>query len=286
VPAPGWSPANASISNVNQDTWGNAGDWIGSATAHGWVVDTVPTPGAIAIWANGHLGPVGHVGYVDDVYPDGSITIENYNLHLNGEFSRFRLPAGGGVETSFGQTYHLPFPDAFAHIGDGPALGSDGRPLPPEQPELTGTQYGYPYSPNVHLAGPGSPASVFGTTGTWRSDTGHGELGNMLDTGTSATATAAATWTPAGLSANTCYQVDALVPDQFSNNPAARYLITSATGARPAFVDENQFTNEWASLGIHRSSAAGALTVRLDNSGAAGDYVAADAIRFLPRTSC
>lgn len=280
VPAPGWSPPNASISNVDQNTWGNAGDWVGSAQAHGWTVDDVPVPGSIAIWSNGHLGPVGHVGYVDDVYPDGSITIENYNLHANGEYSKFRLPSGGGTETSFGQTYQLSWPDGFAHIGDGPALGADGQPLPPEQPELTATEYGYRYSPDVHLAGPGSPSSVFATTGTWDTDTAHGELGNMRFAATSGQ-TATATWTPAGLAPNTWYQVDVLVPDQYSDNPAAHYVITSAGGTGSASVNENDVTNDWAPLGVYQTTNTGALIVRLDNSGTPGDYVAADAIRLV-----
>ena len=281
VPAPTWSPANASISNVDQNTWGNAGDWIGSARAHGWTVDNVPVPGSIAIWANGNLGPVGHVGYIDDVYPDGSITIENYNLHANGEYSKFHMPAGGGQETSFGQTYQLPWPDGFAHIADGPALDAKGHPLAPEQPELTSTQYGYQYSPDVHLAGPGSPATVFTTTGTWHTDTAHGELGNMLYTPTAPTPTATATWSPTALRPSTCYQVDALVPDQYSDHPMAHYVVTSAAGATTASVNENAFTNDWASLGAYRTSTTGALTVRLDNGGASGDYVAADAVRLV-----
>jgi surface antigen len=286
VPDVGWSPGNAAISNVDQDTWGNAGDWLVGAPAHGWVVDDVPSPGAIAIWGNGHLGAVGHVGYVDDVYPDGSITVENYNLHVNGEYSKFHLAPGGGPETSFGATYQLPWPDGFAHIGDGPALDPTGKALPPEQPELTSTEYGYQYSPDVHLAGPGSPAGVFTTTGTWHTDVGHGELGNMRYTTTSGTApTATATWTPTGLTANTCYRIDALVPDQFSDNPIAHYVITSAAGRATASIDENVITNDWGALGVYRTSSTGGLTVRLDNGGATGAYVAADALRLLPRAT-
>ena len=43
-------------------------DGTSSARAHGRVVDAVATPGSIPIWSNGRIGPVGHVGYVDDVY--------------------------------------------------------------------------------------------------------------------------------------------------------------------------------------------------------------------------
>ena len=285
-PAPGWSPANAQISNVDQNTWGNAGDWVTSARAHGWVVDGVATPGSIPIWSNGHIGPVGHVGYVDDVYPDGSITVENYNLHANGEYSKFHLPRGGGLETSFGATYQIPWPDGFAHIADGPATASDGSILPPEQPVLTATQWGYQYSPDVHLAGPGSPVTQFSTTGTWHTRPGHGELADMQYTMTSGSATAAATWVPTGLSPNTCYRVDAFVPDNYSDNPSTRYTVTGASGPTAAQVNENNFTNDWAELGVYRTTASGAMSVHLDNRGATGLYVAADAMRFWQQANC
>ncbi|WP_194905394.1 golvesin C-terminal-like domain-containing protein [Catenulispora rubra] len=289
-PAPNWSPANAAVSNVDQNTWGNAGDWVTSARAHGWVVDAVATPGSIPIWDNGHLGPVGHVGYVDDVYADGSITVENYNLHANGEYSKFHLPRGGGPETSFGATYQIPWPDGFAHLADGPARAADGTVLPPELPVPSTTEYGYAYSPDVTLVGPGSPASQFSTTGSWPTRPGHGELANMRYTPTSgsvtATATTTATWRPTGLVPNTCYRIDAFVPDNYSDDPAASYTVSGLSGTAAASVDENAFTNDWAELGVYRATAAGGLTVHLDNRGATGLYVAADAVRFWPQPTC
>ena len=69
------------------------------------------------------------------------------------------------------------------------------------------------------------------------------------------------------------------------DNPAAHYTVTSAAGRVTASVDENQFTNDWAPLGVYRTTPAGALTVRLDNSGTTGDFVAADAIRLLPQAN-
>jgi surface antigen len=287
TPAPGWQPPSPGVSNVDQNTWGNAGDWLRSAPAHGWRVDNIPIPGSIAIWGNGHIGPVGHVAYVDDVYPDGSITIENYNLHGNGEYSKLHLPAGGGTDTSFGQTYQIPWPDGFAHIGDGPATNASGALLPPE-PVISGTQYGYQYDPHVHLVGPGSPSSQFSTGNVWYTDTGHGELGNMLWTHTNGpTAVSTATWAPQGLKGSTCYRVDALVPDNYSDNPAAIYTVTDSGGTAYAAVNENNFTSNWAELGVFQTnSTGGGLTVKLDDRGNTGLYVAADAMRFWEQASC
>lgn len=288
VPAPGWTPPNSAVSNVNQNTWGNAGDWVASAQAHGWRVDKVPVPGSIAIWSNGHIGPVGHVGYVDDVYADGSVTIENYNLHADGEYSKFHLALGGGPESSFGAAYQLPWPDGFAHIGDGAATATDGSTLSPE-PAPSQTQYGYTYSPDVPLAGPGSPAAQFSTTGSWQTDYGHGELANMSwapTSGSTTRSTATAAWTPSGLAANSCYRIDAFVPDNYSDNPAATYTVTTAGLSSPAQVNENAFTNDWAELGVYRTGSTGTLTVRLDNRGSSGLYVAADAMRFWRQSAC
>ena len=283
-----WVPPNASISNIDQNTWGNAGDWVASAAAHGWKVDDVPAPGAIVIWSNGHIGSVGHVGYVDDVYPDGSITIENYNLHVNGEYSKFHLAYGGGPETSFGATYQIPWPDGFAHIGDGPATASDGSVLSP-QTAPTGTEYGYQYSPDVPMAGPGSPAGQFATTGNWQTRTGHGELGNMLwapTSGSPGQGPLTASWDLSGLVPGACYKVDAFIPDSYADVPSAAYQVGAADGTHSALVDQNAVTNDWAPLDTYRATAAGSLTVRLDNRGASGLYVAADAMRFLRQTTC
>ncbi|MEV6118264.1 CHAP domain-containing protein [Streptomyces sp. NPDC052109] len=287
-PAPGWAPSDSSLSPVDQDTWGNAGDWPATAPAHGARVDTTPVPGSVAVWADGTLGPVGHVAYVDDVYPDGSITVENYNLHVNGEYSRFHLPAGGGTETSFGATYHIPWPSAFVHLGDGPATAADGSVLPPE-PAPTATQYGYAYSPDVSLTGPGSPDAQFAVSGGWQTRAGHGELGTMRYIATSGSTTqgrATATWSPVGLTPGVCYRIDAFVPDNYSDNAAAHYTVTTGGTSAQARVDENAFTNDWARLGVYRAGPSGAVTVQLDNRGAGGLYVAADALRVWQQPDC
>ncbi|HEU5427419.1 MAG TPA: CHAP domain-containing protein [Actinocrinis sp.] len=284
-PAPGWSPPYAGVLNVNQNTWGNAGDWSRTAPQHGWTVDSIAVPGAIAVWNNGHIGPVGHVAYVTDVYSDGSITLENYNLLGNGQYSKFNLPPGGGTVNSFNQSITLPWPDGFAHIGDGAALDANGNPLPPD-PKPATPVWGAPQ--NVKVIGPGSSSSQFSLSNVWYLRTAHGMLGNEQYTHTNgAAAVSTATWTPSGLAANTCYRVDAFVPDNYSDNPTAIYTVRDSTGTSYAAVNENVQTNDWSELGVYKTdSGGGGLSVVVDDRGTTGLYVAADAIRFWRQTNC
>jgi len=298
VPAPGWTPPDPSISPVNQNTWGNADNWDVKWKALGYAVDTVPVPGSIAYWPNattdpqdGHpadpvhgMGEFGHVGYVTDVYPDGSITVEGYNLRLNGEYSTIHMAYGqSATDTSSNQgAFTVPWPKYFIHVADGPAPGESS---PPEPANGTGA---WGYSTQVTVIGPGSPSSQFSTANVWYSDAGHGEIGTELWTHTNGPAAAStATWAPAGLAASTCYQVDAFVPDNYSDNPTAIYTISDATGTSYAAVNENVQTNDWSELGVFKTNGSGTgLSVELDDRGVTGLYVAADAMRFWKQASC
>jgi surface antigen len=297
VPAVGWRPSNASVSPVNQNTWYNADNWDVMARKAGWTVNTIPAPGAIAYWPNatadpqdGHpasangMGEFGHVGYVTDVYPDGSATIESYNLRLNGEYSTIHLPYGQpATDTSFNHgPFTVPWPTYFIHVGAGMGSATPASPEPAPGTVSSG------YAAQVKVIGPGSPATEYRLgTQTWYLDPGHGELGDEEWTHTNgAAADSTATYTPSGLAAGTCYEVDAFVPDNYSDNPVAAYTISDARGTYLAAVNENQYTNDWAELGIYETNGNGGLSVRLDDRGAAGLYVAADAMRFWRQTSC
>ncbi|HEX5497482.1 MAG TPA: CHAP domain-containing protein [Mycobacteriales bacterium] len=297
VPAPGWTPTNASISPVNQFTWGNADVWGAKFAALGYRVDNVPTPGAVVWWPNATadaqdgnppdpvhgIGAVGHVGYVTDVYPDGSITVEQYNMRVNGEYSVVHISYGSPyTDVSFGLgAFTVPWPGGFVHVADGPS----GAASPPEPADGV-VHAGYPSG--VTVIGPGSPASEFSTADVWFQRPGHGEIGQELYTHTNgATAVSTATWTPAGLAANTCYRVDAFVPDNFSDNPVAVYAVTDSSGTAYAAVDENEQTNDWSELGVFETNGGGTgLSVRLDDRGQTGLYVAADAVRFWRQAGC
>ncbi|MBV9384760.1 MAG: CHAP domain-containing protein [Streptosporangiaceae bacterium] len=298
VPAVGWQPSNASISPVNQNTWYNADNWDVMWKAQGVAVNNVPAPGTIAYWpnatadpqdhhptsANG-IGEFGHVGYVTDVYPDGSVTIEMYNLRINGEYSVIHMAYGkSAVDTSYNQgSYTVPWPTSFIHVGDGTGSSTPASPEP-----ANGTvSWGYPSQ--VKVIGPGSPSSEYSlATSTWYLDSGHGELGSEEWTHTNgAAADSTATYTPSGLSASTCYEVDAFVPNNYSDNPVAVYTVSDAKGTYLAAVNENQYTNDWAELGVYETSGSGGgLAVKLDDRGTTGLYVAADAMRFWKQASC
>jgi hypothetical protein len=305
LPAPGWTPPDASISPVNQKTmgpgggWGNADAWAGFWSGKGYAVNHVPVPGAIAYWANATsdpqdglagqangIGTFGHVGYVTDVYPDGSVTIESYNLRSNGEYSVIHLAYGqSATDTSYNQgSFTVPWPTDFIHVADGPSLDSTS----PAEPGNGTVSWGYPSGPNhVVVIGPGSSSSQYSLGNTWYVQSGHGELGNEEWTHTNgATAVSTATYTPAGLAGSTCYRVDALVPDNYSDNPVAVYTVTDSAGTHLAAVNENDYTNDWAELGVFETSSSGGITVRLDDRGTTGLYVAADAMRFWRQASC
>ncbi len=80
-------------------TAGDAGTWD-EALAPYYRVDAVPAVGAVAHWnpneSSGGLtaGPVGHVGWVQAVHPDGSVTVEQYNPGSDGRYVQYRTRAG------------------------------------------------------------------------------------------------------------------------------------------------------------------------------------------------
>ncbi len=57
---------------------GDAIDWKKNWISHGWGVSGIPTVGWVAWWGI-KGGPQGHVAYVQAAYPDGTITVEEYN---------------------------------------------------------------------------------------------------------------------------------------------------------------------------------------------------------------
>jgi hypothetical protein len=137
------------------------------------------------------------------------------------------------------------------------------------------------------VIGPGSSSSEFSTANGWYAKAGYGETGAMLWThANGGTASSTATWTPQGLAASTCYQVDAFVPSTDSDNPVTLYTVTDAGGSATSAVNENVQTNDWSELGIFKTDGSGHITVRVDDRGTSGLYVAADAMRFWRQPDC
>ena len=97
------------LDNATQ-RWGSALTWDETARRLGYDIGTKPVPGSIAHWnaneraawyakgseqPNGTMtaGAHGHVGYVQGVYKDGSVSVVQYNLGGTGEYSTARVRA-------------------------------------------------------------------------------------------------------------------------------------------------------------------------------------------------
>ncbi|GAA0387369.1 hypothetical protein GCM10009530_43040 [Microbispora corallina] len=292
IPVSGFTPPDANRSPVwgtarptGRSNWGDARDWGRVAPGYGYAVDGTPRPGSIAWWSDQGTGmALGHVGYVADVYPDGTILVESYNLRENGQYSTVHLGPGGTDDRSFHlPAFHVVWPTGFIHIGDG-AFQTVQPPAP-----VPAVAFHYPrnvYGPGdgsgFSLAGAAYPGSDHG----WYTHAGHGEIGQMKWTNTHAgAADSTATWSPP-LRAGACYAVDALIPDSYSNAPAATYLVSGAAGTTTARVDQNAFTDQWARVGVYQAGPDGRLSVTLTDQSPAGSYVAADAMRFVLQTAC
>jgi len=79
--------------------WGNAATWGSAARGSGYVVNNTPAPGAVAHWnaySDPWVGYYGHVGIVESVNGDGTVTISEMNNAAYGGFnivSRRTIPA-------------------------------------------------------------------------------------------------------------------------------------------------------------------------------------------------
>lgn len=67
---------------------GDADQWLSAWYQHGWPVSTTPIVGSVA-WFGGN-----HVGYVKEVYADGSVMIEDYNRVASETYGREIFAAG------------------------------------------------------------------------------------------------------------------------------------------------------------------------------------------------
>ena len=70
--------------------WGNANQWVGSATAAGYSTGSVPVPGAIGVSYTYYLG---HVVYVESVNGDGTVNVSEMNYQGHGVVSSRTAPA-------------------------------------------------------------------------------------------------------------------------------------------------------------------------------------------------
>src|SRR5262249_8125262 len=123
----------------------------------------------------------------------------------------------------------------------------------------------------------------FKTTDVWYSLAGHGLRGGERWThANGTTAVSTATWTPT-LPAG-CYQIDAYVPDNNANAPAALYTISDGAFSTPTLsdVDQSATTNAFVTLGVFKTRPDGTISVMVTDQNPIGRYVAADAVKFTP----
>jgi surface antigen len=105
-----WRLAQHGHTINNQDNWGSASTWDDTARRLGFAVASKARVGAIAQWnahesgayygkgsatANGRFtaGGYGHVGWVKQVYSDGSALVEQYNMGGDRAYSVMRVKA-------------------------------------------------------------------------------------------------------------------------------------------------------------------------------------------------
>lgn len=74
--------------------WGNATTWASLARASGFSVDKTPRAGDV-FQTSGGWGGYGHVGYVEVVHADGSITVSEMNYAGWNRISSRTIPASG-----------------------------------------------------------------------------------------------------------------------------------------------------------------------------------------------
>jgi surface antigen len=89
--------------------WGNAANWKDAARSAGFRVDESPATGAVAWYG---VGRFGHVAYVEDVNPDGSIVLWEMNFDGDNGVRQHVVHPGEAVGRIGG------WPDKFIHIDD------------------------------------------------------------------------------------------------------------------------------------------------------------------------
>lgn len=80
------------IDALNVRSWGDAKYWYVEAAAHGFGTGTTPTVGAIMVWGPGDPNTQNHVGYVEYVYSNTLVLIDDYNWG-DGKFHEWQTAA-------------------------------------------------------------------------------------------------------------------------------------------------------------------------------------------------
>lgn len=69
------------------DGLGDGGDWAQNAPSHGLTVTDVPTVASVVCYCRGNgYSEFGHVGFVEDVYADGTFLVKEMNFTAFGAY--------------------------------------------------------------------------------------------------------------------------------------------------------------------------------------------------------
>ncbi len=147
------------------EQWGSTWHWGEAAAAAGIAVDDHPALGSVAWWSDNG----GHVGYVEAVNADGTVTISEMNLDLHNGFDFATLQRGQRWPTG-----------GFIHIADRPT-SAPTVPDAPRDVHATGGNGTVRVTWSAPSDNGGSPLTGYAVTGS---------PGN-LSTSVSATTTAA-----------------------------------------------------------------------------------------------
>jgi hypothetical protein len=136
-----------------------------------------------------------------------------------------------------------------------------------------------------YATGPGSCSSGFTTTGTWFKGGGIGLDGKEIWTyGNGTTVNSTAVYHLGNLGTTRVYQIQAYIPNGHSDATHAHYRISSpGGGTADAYVDQENYTNTWATVGyVCTSDGTAQITLSDDGGESYPLQIGADAIRAVP----
>lgn len=109
-----WKVSSLGVPADRYKGLGDAKTWAARAPAKGVRVDAVPAVGSVAVRTTGTFG---HTAFVEEVRPDGTIRVSQYNYRADGNYSE-----NMGTPAAFGFSVFVHFEDFMP------------RPVPPAQP--------------------------------------------------------------------------------------------------------------------------------------------------------
>ncbi len=277
-----------------------AGATVGNGDVHGWYVSRAHGVIGWQLWTNTHTGDADSTATWTPTLatPNGCYRVDAFvpNTWSNSSYALYTV-TDQRFGTSVVPVDENPLTNQYATLGVFQAdasgrlpvqLTDQGPPNATHQVAADGMRY-VPTSCSGErrtalVIDPTTPG--YASTDVWYPLAAHGLRGNERYThsnGTTAVSTATYTPTlPVG-----CYQVDAYVPDNYSDSPAALYTITDAAFTTPtlADVDEADTTSAFVTLGVFETRADGTMSVKLTDQNPTGLWISADAVRFTP-ASC